>query len=359
MTGKVFINYRRGDDPGNTGRLFDRLQEAFQPDQLFMDIDSIAPGVDFVRMLEEYIGQCDAVLAVIGPRWLNATDEHGNRRLEDLNDFVRIEIELALKQEKRVIPVLVGETKMPRPEELPASIRSLARRNAVRLTHERFRADAQGLVKALQQALDEAEALRQAHAEAAHKARAEEERKREEAAANARAQAQREVEERARRDKEQARVTAIAGLSADQIGKAEELANWDFIKESESAQEFRDHLARYPGGMTERFARARLENLVWAGLGASPSLDELGDFLAEFPQGTHAKTAADRRAALEQEQAEAKEALRRIEQQKVLQRPSAAARLIAPGRWRMVAGSAMALLLVGWCGKAKAVFSRS
>src|SRR5262249_14061985 len=156
---------------------------------------------------------------------------------------------------------------------------SLARRNAVRLTHERFRADAQGLVKALQQALDEAEALRQAHAEAARKARAEEERKREEAAANARAQAQREAEERVRREKEQARLTAIAGLSADQIGKAEELANWDFIKASESAQEFRDHLARFPGGVTERFARARLENLVWVGLGASPSLNELGDFL--------------------------------------------------------------------------------
>src|SRR5262249_29010670 len=107
------------------------------------------------------------------------------------------------------------------------------------------------------------------------------------------------------------RITAIAGLSADQIGKAEELANWDFIKASESAQEFRDHLARFPGGVTERFARARLEDLMWAGLGASPGLDQLGDFLAEFPQGTHAKAAADRRAALEQKQAEAEEARER------------------------------------------------
>src|SRR5262249_32625461 len=228
MAGKIFINYRRGDDPGNTGRLFDRLQETFAPEQLFMDVDSIAPGLDFVRVLEEQVGQCDALLAVIGKGWIDARDDTGARRLDNPDDFVRIEIESALKQNKRVIPVLVGASQMPRPEELPEAIRPLARRNTVRLTHERFRADAQGLTKALQRALEEAEALRQAHAEA--------ERKREEAAANARAQAQREAEEQARRDKEQARLTAIAGLSADQIAKAEELANWDFMKASEAAQ---------------------------------------------------------------------------------------------------------------------------
>jgi TIR domain len=313
MAGKIFINYRRGDDSGNTGRLFDRLQEAFQPEQLFMDVDSVAPGLDFVRVLEEQIGQCDALLAVIGKGWIDARDDTGARRLDNPEDFVRIEIEAALKQDKRVIPVLVGDTRMPRPEELPEAIRPLARRNAVRLSHERFRADAQGLIKALQRALEEVEAFRQANAEVARRAQAEEERKREEAAANARAQAQREAEEQARRDKEQARLSAIAGLSSDQITKAEELANWDFIKASESAQEYRDHLARFPGGVTERFARARLEDLAWAGLGATPGLDQLGDFLAEFPQGTHAKTAADRRAALEQEQAEAEKRRREEE----------------------------------------------
>lgn len=149
MAGKIFINYRRGDDPGNTGRLFDRLQEAFQPEQLFMDVDSIAPGLDFVRVLEEQVGQCDALLAVIGKGWIDARDDTGARRLDNPEDFVRIEIESALKQDKRVIPVLVGDSHMPRPEELPEAIRPLARRNAVRLTHERFRADAQGLIKAL------------------------------------------------------------------------------------------------------------------------------------------------------------------------------------------------------------------
>jgi formylglycine-generating enzyme required for sulfatase activity len=200
---------------------------------------------------------------------------------------------------------MVGDTRMPRFEELPEAIRPLARRNAVRLTHERFGADAQGLIAALQRALEQVEAARKARAEMARQAQAEEERKREEAAANARVKAQREAEEQARRDKEQARLTAIAGLSADQIAKAEELANWEFIKASASAQDFRDHLARFPRGVAERFARARLEDLVWAGLGTAPTLDQLGDFLVEFPQGTHAKAAADRCAALERERGDA------------------------------------------------------
>jgi hypothetical protein len=154
MAGKIFINYRRGDDPGFAGRLFDRLHEAFEPERLFMDVDNIAAGLDFLRVLEEQVAQCDVLLAVIGKGWIDACDATGAHRLDSPDDFVRIEIESALKQDKRVIPVLVGEAHMPRPEELPETMRPLARRNAVRLTHERFHADAQGLIKALQQALD-------------------------------------------------------------------------------------------------------------------------------------------------------------------------------------------------------------
>jgi hypothetical protein len=150
MSGKIFINYRRGDEPGFTQALLGRLEQVFPADRLFIDVDNIPPGEDFVRMLESQVAQCDALLAVIGHAWLNAADEHGSRRLDDPHDFVRIEIESALKQGKRVIPVLVNEAQMPRPDELPEAIRPLATRNAVRLTHERFRADTQGLVKALQ-----------------------------------------------------------------------------------------------------------------------------------------------------------------------------------------------------------------
>jgi hypothetical protein len=189
MSGKIFINYRRGDEPGFTQALLGRLEQAFPADQLFIDVDNIPPGEDFVRMLESQVAQCDTLLAVIGHSWLNATDERGSRRLDDPNDFVRIEIESALKQGKRVIPVLVHEARMPHPDELPEAIRPLATRNAVRLTHERFRADTQGLVKALRQTFEEADALRQADVEAGRHGQAEEERKRAEHAANERANA--------------------------------------------------------------------------------------------------------------------------------------------------------------------------
>src|SRR5689334_16168283 len=80
MTGKIFINYRRGDDPGNTGRLFDQLEAVFPREQLFMDVDSIPPGRNFARYLQEQVAQCDVLLAIIGKSWLEARDEHGMRR---------------------------------------------------------------------------------------------------------------------------------------------------------------------------------------------------------------------------------------------------------------------------------------
>jgi hypothetical protein len=156
MSGKIFINYRRGDEPGFTQALLGRLEQAFPAERLFIDVDNIPPGEDFVHMLESQVAQCDAMLTVIGNNWLDATNEHGGRRLDDPNDFVRIEIESAIRQGKRVIPVLVHQARMPHPDELPEPIRPLATRNAVRLTHERFRSDVQGLIKALQSVIDEA-----------------------------------------------------------------------------------------------------------------------------------------------------------------------------------------------------------
>ena len=155
MSGKIFINYRRGDEPGFTQALLGRLEQAFPAERLFIDVDNIPPGEDFVRMLELQVAQCDAMLTVIGNNWLDAADERGGRRLDNPNDFVRIEIESALKLGKRVIPVLVHQARMPHPDELPEAIRPLSQRNAVRLTHERFRSDVQGLIKALQGAIED------------------------------------------------------------------------------------------------------------------------------------------------------------------------------------------------------------
>jgi TIR domain len=177
MAGKIFINYRRGDDPAFAGRLFDWLQGAFPPEQLFLDVDNIAPGLDFVHVLNERVAECDVVLAVIGKGWIDARNAAGERRLDDPDDFVRIEIASALGQHKRVIPVLVGEAAMPGPDELPEVLQPLSRRNAVRLTHERFRSDTQGLIKALQKTLTEIDEGRLGEAEVKARKRAAEERR--------------------------------------------------------------------------------------------------------------------------------------------------------------------------------------
>jgi hypothetical protein len=115
-----------------------------------------------VQVLNEQVAGCDVLIAVIGRDWLGALDEDGGRRLDNPADFVRIEIESALAQKKRVIPVLVNEAKMPRPAELPEPLHPFARCNAVRLSHERFRADAQELIKALERVLADSATARRA-----------------------------------------------------------------------------------------------------------------------------------------------------------------------------------------------------
>ena len=157
MAGKIFINYRRGDDPGFTQALLGHLERSFSPDQLFIDVDGIEPGLDFTHVVADQVAKCDVVLAVIGKGWIDARDEKNARRLDNPGDFVRIEIASALEQNKRVIPVLVGNASMPHSDELPDAIKPLALRQAMRLTNDRFRADAEGLIKALHRVLEHAE----------------------------------------------------------------------------------------------------------------------------------------------------------------------------------------------------------
>jgi formylglycine-generating enzyme required for sulfatase activity len=208
VAGKIFINYRRGDDPGSAQALFARLEQVFRPEQLFMDVDNIEPGLDFVRVIKDQVSEYDVLISVIGRGWLNARDEHGERRLDDPSDFVRIEIESALQQDKRVIPVLVGQAQMPSAEQLPDMMKPLATRQAVRLTHERFRADAQALITALQRVLKSAEAEHEKQ-EAEAKRRDEEARRKADAAKRqAEQERQRQEAEAARRAEEEARLRA-------------------------------------------------------------------------------------------------------------------------------------------------------
>jgi uracil-DNA glycosylase len=147
----IFINYRRQDSEGYVGRLFDHLSGHFEPDALFMDVDSIPPGADFVTFLSESVAACDVFLSVIGPHWLTLTDDAGSRRIDQWNDFVHIEIQSALEQNKLIIPVLVGGAKMPSPKSLPEDIAALSNRNAVELSHQRFSYDVEKLVEAIKE----------------------------------------------------------------------------------------------------------------------------------------------------------------------------------------------------------------
>jgi TIR domain len=152
MTG-IFINYRRDDAPGVAGRLYDHLAKSFSRRDLFIDVDAIKPGLDFVKQLDTQVSQCDVLLALIGPHWLKAEDEQGGQRLQGDRDYVRIEIAAALKRDIPVIPVLINGADMPVEDELPEDLKSLSRRHALELRHTRFAADADAIAAALKDAL--------------------------------------------------------------------------------------------------------------------------------------------------------------------------------------------------------------
>jgi hypothetical protein len=154
-TGRIFISYRREETAYAAGWLFDRLAEHFGDGQIFKDIDSIELGDDFVEMITRAVGSCDVLLALIGDRWLTITDEDGARRLNDPNDFVRVEIEAALTRNVRVIPILVDGARMPRAGELPPSLAKLMRRQALELSPARFDFDTGLLLKVLDKTLAE------------------------------------------------------------------------------------------------------------------------------------------------------------------------------------------------------------
>jgi len=96
MAGKIFINYRRDDSISTAGRLHDRLAQTFGRKNLFMDVDHIPAGVDFVEYLNSQVTACDVFLAIIGPNWLDSKDDDGRRRFDNPDDFVTIEIAAAL-----------------------------------------------------------------------------------------------------------------------------------------------------------------------------------------------------------------------------------------------------------------------
>jgi hypothetical protein len=148
MRGGVFICYRRDDSAGFAGRIYDRLKHSLGRDSVFIDVESIPAGRDFVEVLSKRVGQCDALIALIGRNWLASSDKD-NRRLDDPNDFVRIEIEAALRRNVPVIPVLIDGAVMPQAGDLPDALKSLALRQGIEISHNRFDSDAERLIEAL------------------------------------------------------------------------------------------------------------------------------------------------------------------------------------------------------------------
>src|SRR5262245_2003077 len=153
---KVFISYRRDDSSGYAHAIYRELLQHFSKDRLFMDVDTVKPGVDFVRVIEEAVGECDVLVALIGKRWVGG--EPGNTsRLENEKDYVRLEVSTALARDIHVIPVLVDGMTMPSEDILPVPLRPLTRRNALDITNTRFNFDVERVVTAVRKILDATE----------------------------------------------------------------------------------------------------------------------------------------------------------------------------------------------------------
>lgn len=136
----IFVSYRRGPGASEVaGRLYDRLAAAYGESNVFMDVDTVRPGMDFVEAIGQAIESCDAVLAIIDPNW--AVDSNDRKRIAETNDYVRLEIVSALDHGVTVIPVLVLGAEMPTPDQLPADVRPIANRQAVTVSHERSNTD--------------------------------------------------------------------------------------------------------------------------------------------------------------------------------------------------------------------------
>ena len=162
----VFLSYRR-DDAGPYARSLQReLSERIPDARVFMDLDSIEPGLDFAEVIQGALDSCAVLVALIGRQWATLTDEEGVRRLDSPDDYVRFEVTTALERGVRVIPVLIDSAKPLRQQELPAELHKLARLNAAKLSYDRYQDDVNRLLDLIQRVLTAAEADSRAREEA-------------------------------------------------------------------------------------------------------------------------------------------------------------------------------------------------
>ncbi len=145
----IFISYRRQDTLAEARAVYERLRGEFGHERVFIDLEGLDYGVDFVEQLERQLQDCQVLLALIGPHWLDLPDGRGGRRIDDENDFVRIELRTALARGVRVVPVLINGALMPRTVDLPADLHALLKRHAMELDFKRFDGDMGRLVGSL------------------------------------------------------------------------------------------------------------------------------------------------------------------------------------------------------------------
>jgi hypothetical protein len=147
---RIVLNYRRDDTGGYAGHLYDALSERFGEEHVFIDIDKIRPGMPFAEVIDQAVGSADVFLALIGRRWLTATDA-GGRRLDSPGDLVRLEIEAALEREVTVIPVLFQGAEMPSSADLPETLSRLAGIHAHEISDSRWGYDITQLIATLEE----------------------------------------------------------------------------------------------------------------------------------------------------------------------------------------------------------------
>jgi TIR domain len=155
MSGGVFICYRREDSAFAARAICDRLAACLQRENVFFDVDNIDLGLDWVKVLSRRIGECDALVAIIGKSWISRADNSNQRRLDNIDDPVRVEIAAALKRRILVIPVMVEGAAMPKRDDLPADLKDFANRNGLVISHPRFDADIENLTSRLSSLLEE------------------------------------------------------------------------------------------------------------------------------------------------------------------------------------------------------------
>jgi hypothetical protein len=162
MVAKVFISYRREDAKWQAREIYRFLTQRLPREHVFMDVDNIPPGADFVAVLEGWVDQCSILLVLIGPNWLDAVDaKTGQRRLNNPNDFVRVEVREGLACGIPVVPVLIDGAQIPSAEELPHDLQSLVRRNAEFIELRTVEADVKRLMQRLRLEPEGGQAIRE------------------------------------------------------------------------------------------------------------------------------------------------------------------------------------------------------